>query len=195
MMVGMLVAGIGLVLAGLLAIGYGISVKEFSFGNTLIFAGVIGVCTGAIMLGLWMAVRELKNIARRLGAGVPQPRGEAAVRPALPPGVSPNLPAMAVSCQSDQRRSGALSRQRHRRLSTGAAAWQDEAASRDRACDAPPEPRPPRPPPAAEAEAQPVVFLDVAERARAGTGAHQRAVAAGPAVGRRFAPSRPPCRR
>ena len=52
MMVGMLVAGIGLVLAGLLAIGFGIPVKEFSFGNTLILTGVIGVCTGAIMLGL-----------------------------------------------------------------------------------------------------------------------------------------------
>ena len=72
MMFVMLVAGIGLVLAGLLAIGYGIQVNEFSTGNTLIIAGVIGVCTGMIMLGLWMAVRELKNIARRLGAGVPE---------------------------------------------------------------------------------------------------------------------------
>ena len=69
MMFVMLVAGIGLVLAGLLAIGIGIPIKEFSTGNTLIIAGVIGVCTGAIMLGLWMTVRELKNIARRLGAG------------------------------------------------------------------------------------------------------------------------------
>ncbi len=69
MMFVMLVAGIGLVLAGLLAIGFGIPIKEFSIGNTLIIAGVIGVCTGVIMLGLWMAVRELKNIARRLGTG------------------------------------------------------------------------------------------------------------------------------
>ena len=88
MMVGMLVAAIGLVLAGLLAIGFGIPVKEFSVGNTLILCGVIGVCTGAIMFGLWMAVRELKNIAYRLGAGV-QPRGEVTVRPVLPPGISP----------------------------------------------------------------------------------------------------------
>ncbi len=89
MMVGMLVAGIGLVLAGLLAIGYGITINEFSTGNTLILTGVTGFCTGAIMLGLWVAVRELKNIARRLGAGVAQPRGEATVRPVLPPGLSP----------------------------------------------------------------------------------------------------------
>ena len=55
MMFVMLVAGIGLVLAGLLAIGFGIPIKEFSTGNTLILAGVIGVCSGVIMLGLWPA--------------------------------------------------------------------------------------------------------------------------------------------
>jgi hypothetical protein len=72
MMFVMLVAGIGLVLAGLLAIGFGIPIKEFSTGNTLILAGVIGVCSGAIMLGLWTMVRELRNIARRLGKGLPE---------------------------------------------------------------------------------------------------------------------------
>jgi hypothetical protein len=88
MMVGMLVAAIGFVLAGLLAIGYGISVKEFSVGNTLIQSGVIGVCTGALMFGLWIAVRELKKIALRLGASVPQLRGDVTLRPVLPPGVT-----------------------------------------------------------------------------------------------------------
>ena len=83
----MLVAAIGLVLAGLLAIGFGVPIKEFSTGNTLIMTGVMGVCSGAIMLALWMVVRELKNIARRLGAGAPQARGDAAVRPVLPPGL------------------------------------------------------------------------------------------------------------
>ena len=83
MMFVMLVAGIGLVLAGLLAIGFGIPM-EFSTGNTLIIAGAIGVCSGAIVLALWMTVRELKNIARRLGGGVPEARGEATVRPVLP---------------------------------------------------------------------------------------------------------------
>jgi len=62
-------AGIGCLLAGLLAIGFGIPVKEFSFGNTLILTGTVAACTGMIMLGLWMVVRELKNIARRLGPG------------------------------------------------------------------------------------------------------------------------------
>ena len=79
----MLVAGIGLVLAGLLAIAYGIGV-QLSTGNTLIIAGMIGVCTGMIMLGFWTTVRELKNIARRLGNGLPDARGEAGLRPVLP---------------------------------------------------------------------------------------------------------------
>jgi len=56
-------------LAGVLTIGFGIPVKEFSFGNTLILTGTVAACTGIIMLGLWMVVRELKNIARRLGPG------------------------------------------------------------------------------------------------------------------------------
>jgi hypothetical protein len=70
MVVVLLIAGIGFLLAGLLTIGFGIPVKEFSFGNTLILTGTVAACTGMIMLGLWMVVRELRNIARRLGAGV-----------------------------------------------------------------------------------------------------------------------------
>jgi hypothetical protein len=70
MMVVLLIAGIGLLLAGVLAIGFGIPVKEFSFGNTLILTGAVAACSGMIMLGLSMVVRELRNIARRLGPGV-----------------------------------------------------------------------------------------------------------------------------
>ena len=69
-MVVLLIAGIGMLLAGLVAIGFGIPVKEFSFGNTLILTGAVAACTGMIMLGLWTVVRELKNIALRLGSGV-----------------------------------------------------------------------------------------------------------------------------
>jgi hypothetical protein len=67
MMAVLLIAGIGFLLAGLLGIGFGFPVKEFSFGNTLILAGTVAACTGMIMLGLWTVVRELKNIALRLG--------------------------------------------------------------------------------------------------------------------------------
>jgi hypothetical protein len=71
MMIVMLVAGIGCLLAGLLAIGFGIPVQEFSFGNTLILSGAVTACTGLIILGLWVVVGELKNIARRLGPAIP----------------------------------------------------------------------------------------------------------------------------
>jgi hypothetical protein len=131
----MLVAGIGLVLAGLLAIGFGIPVKEFSFGNTLILTGVMGVCSGVIMLALAMAVRELKIIGRWLGAGMPEPRGEITVRPVLPPG------AVREAAPGD---GGTLFSRDEPAASAGGAEppppppWQDEAAPRDR----PREPEP-----------------------------------------------------
>src|SRR5436190_11719211 len=65
----LLFGGIGFLLAGVLTVGLGIPVKEFSFGNTLSLTGTVAACTGIIMLGLWMVVRELKNIARRLAPG------------------------------------------------------------------------------------------------------------------------------
>src|SRR5258707_6951380 len=137
MVVGMLVVGIGLVLAGLLAVGFGIPVKEFSFGNTLILTGVMAVCSGAIMLALAMAVRELKTIARRLGAGLPEPRGEVTVRPVLPPG------AVRDAAPGD----GGMLFGRDEMAAASAEPptpppWQDEAGSRDR----PPEAQPAEPP-------------------------------------------------
>ncbi len=97
MMFVMLVVAIGLVLAGLLATAFGTWV-QLSTGNTLILAGVTLFCTGAIMLGLWMTVRELKNIARRIGGALPEAHDEAAVRSVLPiaaarDSVPPGLPA------------------------------------------------------------------------------------------------------
>ncbi len=91
MMAVLLGTGIGLLLAGLAAIGYAIPFKEFSFGNTLILSGVVGACSGLIMLGLWVVARELQNVARHLGAGIAvAPRTgstlEAAVPPAAPHG-------------------------------------------------------------------------------------------------------------
>jgi len=137
MMVGMLVAGIGLVLAGLLATGYGITISEFSTGNTLILSGVNGVCAGAIVLGLWVAVRELQNIARRLGGDMmAQPRGEVAARPVLPPRESAAGDASFPFNQDATQTAGGTE--------PAAAAppppppWQDEAAARAGG-DAPPE--------------------------------------------------------
>jgi hypothetical protein len=69
MMMAMLIAGIGLLLGGLLTVGFGIEL-DLSFGNTLIQSGSVAACTGILLLGLWTVVRELKNIARRLGPEV-----------------------------------------------------------------------------------------------------------------------------
>ena len=72
MMIVVLIAGIGVLLAGLLAIVYGIPIKEFGFGNTLIVTGALGACTGMMMLALWIIVRELKNAAEALGRASPR---------------------------------------------------------------------------------------------------------------------------
>lgn len=59
----LLIAGIGVILAGLAAIGFGIPVKEFGFGNTLILSGTVGICTGLVMISLGLVIRELKQLA------------------------------------------------------------------------------------------------------------------------------------
>src|SRR5271168_561797 len=69
MSIALLIAGIGFLVAGLLGIVVGLPEKEFSFGNTEILAGVIAACAGMLMLGLWIVVRELREIARRLVSG------------------------------------------------------------------------------------------------------------------------------
>ena len=40
------IAGIGVLVAGLVAIGFGIQDKEFEVGKTLILAGTAVACTG-----------------------------------------------------------------------------------------------------------------------------------------------------
>jgi hypothetical protein len=140
MTIGMLVAGIGCLLAGLLAIGFGIPINEFGLGNTLILAGSVAACSGLIILSLWVAVRELKSTARQLGfspaldskrsgshpVALPRPAGsESDVVPDLMGGEPPLPPSEQPS-----------------------APWVDEAAARDRsrqeaapATEAPPKQR------------------------------------------------------
>jgi hypothetical protein len=65
-MLGLLVAGFVVLLGGLLAIGFGIPVKEFSFGNTLILTGALAACTGTILIALSLVLRELKTISQAL---------------------------------------------------------------------------------------------------------------------------------
>jgi hypothetical protein len=155
MMVVMWVAGIGLVLAGLLAIGSGIPIKEFSTGNTLIIAGVIAVCTGAIMLALWMTVRELKNIARKLSAAAPEAPGEATMRPALPLGATrDSAPAAGGLAAAEQPASPG---------SFSPPPWQNEAVLRDHPI---PEPTHPEPTPSAPKSKRNLLFSSTSRKER-----------------------------
>ena len=141
MIVALLVAGIGALLAGLLAIAFGIPVKEFSFGNTLILTGAVTACTGMVMLGLWVVVRELNEIARRLGPGISQP-ARAIFQPA-----AASAPRHQAPEDEGFPFGGDHPETDHADHESSAPAipppWQDEAAARDRGrSDAPPAPEP-----------------------------------------------------
>ena len=158
MVFGMLVAGIGLVLAGLLAIAYGIGV-QLSTGNTLIIAGMIGVCTGMIMLGFWTTVRELKNIARRLGNGLPDARGEAGLRPVLPvAGTRDSAPGGdGFPAAEELGGPGPFS------PAAPPPPWQNEAVLRDHPI---PEPMHPEPPPSASKPKRNLLFSSTSRKER-----------------------------
>jgi hypothetical protein len=82
-----LIGGIGLLVAGLVTVGLGIEL-ELSFGNTLLLAGVIVACTGVLLLGLWIAVRELRAIAGQFSA---LPASSQAASPRLSAGLNAML--------------------------------------------------------------------------------------------------------
>ena len=128
MTIGMLVAGIACLLAGLLAIGFGIPINEFGLGNTLILAGAVTACTGLIILSLWVVVKELKNTAGRLGAGPSLEKGNAR-QPVALPDLAGAEPGAAVAGGPSPAPS---------------APWLEEAAGRDRPRqEAPSPPEPP----------------------------------------------------
>src|ERR1700761_7032659 len=90
MTLALLIAGIVAAVAGLLAVAFGFSVREFSLGSTLIISGTIGVCSGMLLAGLYVVALELQAVARRL-AGVAAP-SEVRVRPVLPGLAAPGSP-------------------------------------------------------------------------------------------------------
>jgi hypothetical protein len=142
MMAGLLVAGIGVLLIGLLAIGFGIPVKEFSFGNTLILVGAVTACTGMMLVGLWTVVRELKNMAQRLGPGM---RAGTGLRPTTA-GAMPRDAGENEGFLFGREEPG-LEDPGHAEppaASSGLspAPWQEEAAARDRTRVDAPEPVP-----------------------------------------------------
>jgi hypothetical protein len=133
-----LIAGIGLLLAGLLAIGFGIPVKEFSFGNTLILVGAVAACSGIVMLGLWTVVRELRAIARQLGSGRPSESRA---------GTSPPSSALGATLGDQAPEDNGYLFSHDQPATDGGPAgpsaplpWHEEAAARDRGRGDAPEP-------------------------------------------------------
>jgi hypothetical protein len=124
MMTMLLIAGIAVLAAGLLAIVFGIPVKEFSLGNTLILAGAIAACTGIILLGLAVVVRELQNIARRLGPASPAVTAREKNEP--------QLPAAAGDQPAPANLDGAEPAGKQSPSASPPAPWQEEAGARDR---------------------------------------------------------------
>ncbi|MCA1424649.1 MULTISPECIES: DUF308 domain-containing protein [unclassified Bradyrhizobium] len=142
----LLIVGICAVLAGLLAVIFGMTIREFSLGGTLIVSGTIGVCSGMLLVGLHLVLLELRGIARRL-AGAVAP-SEVRVRPALPglavPGVVAPEPVPAAAVRAEPAPPPPPA---------SPPPWQSEAAARERPrAEAPQqEPEAPTPPPAPEA--------------------------------------------
>ncbi|HXF89765.1 MAG TPA: hypothetical protein VNK48_15545 [Xanthobacteraceae bacterium] len=63
MHIGLFLLGLLTAAAGFIAIGFGIPVHAFSFGNTLIIAGATAAVGGLLLIGLAAAVHQLKRIA------------------------------------------------------------------------------------------------------------------------------------
>jgi hypothetical protein len=57
--------------AGLVMVGFGIPINEFSFGNTLISAGTTAAVGGLIIIALGVAVGQLRRIAEGLAGDIP----------------------------------------------------------------------------------------------------------------------------
>jgi hypothetical protein len=132
----LLIAGIFAVVAGLLAVAFGYSIRDFSLGSTLIISGTIGVCTGMLLVGFYVVLLELQGIARRLAGAAAS--SEVRVRPVLPPGLAPTL---AVPAAPEPAAPPALKAEPA--PSPAAPPWQGEAPARERPrADAPEEPPP-----------------------------------------------------
>ena len=95
-----LLFGIGVfaVVAGLVMIGFGIPINEFSFGNTLIIAGTTASVGGLIIIAVGVAVGQLRRIAGMLADRAARLPGSRMPADDLEPGpaVRNGLPAPAA---------------------------------------------------------------------------------------------------
>ena len=73
--------------AGLVMIGFGVPINEFSFGNTLISAGTTAVVGGLILFGLGIVAGQLRRVAEALAAGPAAGLVQSGLQPSVQPGV------------------------------------------------------------------------------------------------------------
>jgi hypothetical protein len=100
-MIALLIGGTVVLCVGVLTIVFGIPIKEFSVGNTMILAGAVVACTGLMLMGLYFVGRELRNLTRRLESGLPvqAPGSFASPRDAISVGRGRNAPAPQAPAQ------------------------------------------------------------------------------------------------
>jgi len=90
-----LLCGVGVfaLIAGLIMVGFGVPINEFSFGNTLISAGTTAIIGGLVIFALGVTVGQLRRIAEAIvhqgprafaPAEIPEPIA-ASPQPAAPP--------------------------------------------------------------------------------------------------------------
>ncbi len=72
-MIALLIGGTVVLCIGLLTVVFGIPIKEFSLGSTMILAGAVVSCTGLLLAGMYAVSREIRSLARRLESGLLAP--------------------------------------------------------------------------------------------------------------------------
>ncbi|EGP07745.1 hypothetical protein CSIRO_2340 [Bradyrhizobiaceae bacterium SG-6C] len=83
-MIALLIGGTVVLCIGLLTVVFGIPIKEFSLGSTMILAGSVVSCAGLLLIGLYALGREIRALTRRLEAGLPAPSPAVLPRESLP---------------------------------------------------------------------------------------------------------------
>ena len=136
-MILLFVAGGVLGAAGLLALGFGVPIKDTTFGSAMLLSGMVLLCTSLLLVGLGFVVRELKAVVRALAQGgvrvAPRsqpgrpgvlPRPALAPQAGLAPYVDPGAPPLVAEPSFAESQPAAP---------TVPPPWAAEAAARDRA--------------------------------------------------------------
>jgi len=82
-MAALLTIGLCVLAGGVLTLVYGIPIKDFSFGNTLIIAGTVAAGAGLVLIALAVVVRQLRRIAHGIEALSARPAHSEAIEPAM----------------------------------------------------------------------------------------------------------------